>query len=593
MIHFESRIFGACQKIYMRPSNIFSFFASILLLICFSSTGSLFAQGRNEKILYNGKIFTANANSSVVEAVSISGDKIVAVGSLASVRGSVSDVAEMIDLKGKTLLPGLIDSHNHAIGGGESLMIATLNDVLLKKDELAKFAKQAFDTKKGLRGDVLFIGGVHSGTWAAVQDLIDLFNKPPFDSHGVVLRGSDKHTAWANTVVLKRAGINAQFIRGLSAEEKKYFGVKQNDEPNGLISEKGYRKVDEILPANPIRPLDALEKGAQYLNSLGITAWMDPSAGNVEDGDNNSHLEVYNTLLAQKKLNAHVAAVIVANANDDPAPQVEVVKKLQKRYKNVTDLRVLGFKIFADGVLEYPTQTAAVSIPYTNSGQNGSLMFEPAKFNVFAALADKEGLMIHVHAIGDRAVTETLNGFAYARQANGNAEIAHSITHLQIVVPSDFKRFTHLKVIPSMQLLWATADVYVVDLVKPYIDPSLYRRQYPAMSLLRAGAKVAGASDWPVSSANPFEAIHMGETRTGQKGVLEATEAMGRVDLLKAYTINAAKVLMMEKSIGSIEPGKQADFVLVDRDVLKVPSEEVKKTSVLWTMYAGKIVYSK
>ena len=577
----------------MRRSGIISFSILVLFFAFLLRGGFLFAQtSGGEKILFNGRIFTATQNP-VAEAVSISGDKIVAVGSFATVRGTVSDRAELVDLKGKCLLPGLIDSHNHAIGGGESLMIATLNDVLLNKEELKKFARQAIETKKGLRGDVLYIGGVHSSTWAAVEDLIDVFNKEPFNSHGVVLRGSDKHTAWANKVVLQHAGINAQFIRGLSAAEKKYFGSNDADEPNGLISEAGFRKIEAVIPSSPIRPLDAAEKGAQYLNSLGITAWLDPSAGNIDEGENNSHLEVYNTLFGQKKLNAHVAAVVVAKANDDPASQIEIVKKLQRRYKNVEGLRILGFKIFADGVLEYPTQTAAVSIPYTNTRQNGSLMFEPSKFKIFAEQADKEGLLVHVHAIGDRAVTETLNAFAYMRQSNGSNHIAHSITHLQVVLPADFKRFSHLKIIANMQLLWANADSYVVDLVKPYLDPSLYRRQYPAASLLRAGATISGSSDWPVSSANPFEAIHMGETRVGQKGVLDATEVMTRIEMLRAYTINAAKALMMERTIGTIESGKQADFVLVDRDVLTVSSEEVKKTSVIWTMFGGRIIYSK
>ena len=586
----------------MRRSGILSF-SLVLFFAFFLRADSLFAQASGgEKILYNGKIFTAT-NNPVAEAVSISGDKIVAVGSLATVLGTVTDRAELIDLKGNCLLPGLIDSHNHAIGGGESLMIATLNDVLLSKDELKKFAKQAIETKKGLRGDVLYIGGVHSSTWVAVGDLIDVFNKEPFISQGVVLRGSDKHTAWVNKVVLQRAGINAQFIRGLSETEKKYFGFNHADEPNGLISEAGYRKIEAVIPASPfevihdhatpLRTLEAAEKGAQYLNSFGITAWLDPSAGNIDEGENNSHLEVYNTLFGLKKLNAHVAAVVVAKANDDPAPQIEIVKKLQRRYKNVEGLKILGFKIFADGVLEYPTQTAAVSIPYTNTRQNGSLMFEPSKFKIFAAQADKEGLLVHVHAIGDRAVTETLNAFAYMRQSNGSNDIAHSITHLQVVIPNDFKRFSHLKIIANMQLLWANADSYVVDLVKPYLDPSLYRRQYPAASLLRAGVTISGSSDWPVSSANPFDAIHMGETRVGQKGVLDANEVMTRIEMLKAYTINAAKALMMERTIGTIESGKQADFVLVDRDVLTVSSEEVKKTSVLWTMFGGKIIYSK
>ncbi len=568
---------------------------SIPVLICLLlSTASLFAQGtRSEKILFNGKIVTSSARTPVAEAVSIAGDKIVAVGTLESVRGTVGDRAELIDLQGKCLLPGFIDSHNHAIGGGESLLIATLNDVLLTKKELGKFAKEAIKTKRGLRGDVLYIGGVHSSTWVSVDSLVELFNKEPYNSQGVVLRGSDKHTAWVNNVVLKRAGINAQFIRTLPETEKKYFGINAAKEPNGLVSEGGYRKIDEVLPASPVRPLEAGEKGSLYLSSLGITAWLDPSAGNISEGEQNSHLEVYNTLLHQKKLNAHVAAVVVANANEDPAAQVEVVKKLQQRYKAVEDMRILGFKIFADGVLEYPTQTASVSIPYLNSKQNGSLMFDPQKFKEFAAFADKERLLVHVHAIGDRAVTETLNGFAYMRSQNGNTDIPHSITHLQIVVPADFKRFSHLKIIASMQLLWANADSYVVDLVKPYLDPTLYRRQYPAMSLLSAGAIIAGASDWPVSSANPFEAIHMAETRRGQKGVLEAKEAMTRIEMLKAYTINAAKVMMMEKSIGSIESGKQADFVLVDKDVLTVSSEEVKKTNVVWTMFGGKIIYSR
>ena len=555
---------------------------------------SLYAQGsRSEKILFNGKIITCGGKTSVAEAVSIAGDKIVALGTLESVRGTVGDRAELIDLQGKCLLPGLIDSHNHALGGGESLMIATLNDAQVSKEELGKFAKEAIRTKQGLRGDFLYIGGVHSSAWASVDDLIELFNKEPFTSQGVVLRGSDKHTAWANNVVLQRAGINAQFIQNLPDAEKKYFGIKSANEPNGLISESGYRKIEEVLPPSPVRPLDAAQKGAHYLNSLGITAWLDPSAGNINDGEQNSHLEVYSTLLNENRLHAHVAAVVVANANEDPAPQVEVVKKLQQRYKNVEGLRILGFKIFADGVLEYPTQTAAVSISYLNSGQKGSLMFDPQKFKEFATVADKETLLVHVHAIGDRAVTETLNGFAFMRQANGNTEIPHSITHLQVVVPADFKRFSHLKVIASMQLLWANADTYVVDLVKPYLDPTLYRRQYPAMSLLSAGTIVAGASDWPVSSANPFEAIHMAETRKGQKGVLEASEVMTRMDMLKAYTINAAKVMRMEKSIGSIEPGKQADFVLVDRDVMTVSSDEIKKTNVVWTMFGGLIVFTR
>jgi predicted amidohydrolase YtcJ len=252
---------------------------------------------------------------------------------------------------------------------------------------------------------------------------------------------------------------------------------------------------------------------------------------------------------------------------------------------------VAGFKIFADGVMEYPTQTAAMSVPYKNSGQSGALMIDPEKFKLFVTEADRDGNMVHVHAIGDRAVTVALDAYDVARKQNHSDSLPHSITHLQVVNPKDIPRFKSLNVIASMQLLWATADVYTMDLVKPYIDEKLFVYQYPAKSLFNAGATVSGASDWPVSSANPFDAIYTAETRTGRNGVLNEKEIMPRPEMLKAYTIYAARTLRQEKLIGSIKKGKQADFVLVDRDVMNVSSDSVKATRVVWTMFGGQKVF--
>jgi len=268
-----------------------------------------------------------------------------------------------------------------------------------------------------------------------------------------------------------------------------------------------------------------------------------------------------------------------------------VIKSLQKKY-NRENLNIIGCKIFADGVIEHPTHTAALSLPYTGTDSKGVLMFDPEKFTRFTIMADKQNLLVHVHAIGDRAVTETLNGFESVRKINGNNKLPHSITHLQIVQPSDFDRFKKLNVLASCQLQWAFGDVTTVDIVKPYIDPSLYKWQYPARSMLQAGATICGASDWPVSTANPFEAIYSAETRFGPKGVLDSTQCMPRIAMLYAYTINAAKAMMAEKNIGSLEPGKSADMILLDRDILTIPPEEMKDTNVLWTIFEGKKVYS-
>jgi predicted amidohydrolase YtcJ len=244
-------------------------------------------------------------------------------------------------------------------------------------------------------------------------------------------------------------------------------------------------------------------------------------------------------------------------------------------------------------VAEFPSQTAVLTRPYRNSGKNGELLFEPKRFAELAISADKQGLIVHVHAIGDLAVKEALNGIEAARKANGNSGLPHTITHVQFAQPEDFPRFRQLGVIAALQLFWASANGDAIELLKPYLDPSIYQWQYPARSLLDNGAVISGASDWPVSTANVFLAIYQAETRKGPEGVLDASQRMPREAMLLAYTRNSARAMNEQGSIGTITPGKQADFVLVDRDVLTVPEEELKDTKILWTMVGGKTVYKE
>jgi len=205
--------------------------------------------------------------------------------------------------------------------------------------------------------------------------------------------------------------------------------------------------------------------------------------------------------------------------------------------------------------------------------------------------ADRRGMIVHIHAIGDLAVKLSLDALGAARKANPNGMLPHTMTHLQFVAAKDVPRFADYHVIAALQLLWAVADPSTNEEVKPYIDPAIYARMYMARSLLESGATIAGASDWPVSSANPFEAIYQAETRSGPQGVLDAGQRMPREAMLLAYTRNSAKVLNQLDQIGSIAAGKRADLVLVDRDVLTVPVGDVKDAKVLWTMFGGRIVY--
>ncbi len=565
---------------------------AIALLLIANSTLAQQAQPLNapEKILYNAKIFTADAMHPFAEAVAIRGNTFIAVGNLAEVKAAAGKNAVLIDMHGQCILPGLIDSHNHAIEGGEGLLRANVNDSTTTVEQLAAYADEVRKSGLGMIGNVLVIEGLNIETWSHIEELAHTFNNGAYEKLPVLLRGSDGHTAWANATLANTAGINKAFIQGLPESKRKYFGYAASFEPNGFFADSGFYKVNAVLPDAHTDYKKAGVKAMEYNNSLGITALLDPAAGNMHSEQNNI-LDAYQTLSKSNLLTAHISAVVVADANGNAQQQIDKLKALQKKYNSTTGLRVLGFKIFGDGVIEYPTQTAAISVPYTNSGAQGALMFDPQKFANFVTLADKQGLLVHVHAIGDLTVTETLNGFEAARKANGYNGLPHTITHIQIARPQDFARFKQLHVLASLQLLWALGDPTTIDIVKPYIAPELYRYQYPARSLLQAGATICGASDWNVSTANPFMAIYEAETRRGKLGVLDSTQCMPRQEMLYAYTINAAKALMQEKNIGSITPGKYADLVLVDRDVLTVNPEAMKETKVLWTMFEGKLVY--
>ncbi|MEO8710488.1 MAG: amidohydrolase [Parafilimonas sp.] len=544
-----------------------------------------------EKIFYNAKIFTANKENPYAEAVSIRDDKIIAVGNYNEVKQTVSGSALQIDLNGAFLMPGLIDSHEHAIEGGAGLIRANAFDSLILGDSLAAFAEKVQADGTGMLDGFLIIDGINISTWSYIDQLDNIFNKGKYAQMPVLLEGSDGHTVWANNVLLNKAGISKEYISSASEGRKKYYGFNDQFEPNGFIADSGFDKIDAVVPEFKTDWELAGTKAMEYNNCIGITAFLDPAAGSLSDTGVNEILNTYSLLAQQHTLTAHVSAVVVANANNDAMQQVSKLRLLQQQYNAIKDIKIIGFKIFADGVAEYPTQTAALSKAYLNKPSSGVLMFDPKKFDQFVITADKQGLLVHVHAIGDLAVTTALDGMEAARKANHNYTIPHTITHIQFALPKDFTRFKQLNVLASLQLLWAYGDFTTIDILKPYIDPSIYAWQYPARSLLQAGATICGASDWPVSSANPFEAIYTAETRLGSEGVLDSTQCMPRMEMLYAYTINAAKALMMEKNIGSIEAGKFADMILIDRDVLTVSPAAVNSTKVLWTMFEGKFVY--
>jgi predicted amidohydrolase YtcJ len=540
--------------------------------------------GAGERIFFHAKVFTGDPENPYAEAVAIRGGKIIAVGNLAEVSRVASANAERTDLDGKSLFPGFIDSHSHSIDGGLSLTGADITDKVDTLDQLPAFVDEARKDRRGMRGDILEVTGMPLEFWSHLDRLNADFGTGAYENQSILLRGMDGHTSWANRTLLVRAGVTREFLQKLTPQQRSYYGVDKNMEPNGFVVDAGSEKIEALLPPYTADQLLAAGRAAlEYEYSLGITAWLDPLALDYV-------LKAYKMLADRGELNSEVVAFPQVFAKD-PAAELARVQKTREVYKNVPHLHVTGIKIFADGVVEFPSQTAHLTKPYKNTGRNGDLLFDPAKFAELCIEADKEGLIVHVHAIGDGAVTAALDGIEAARKANGNSGLPDTLTHEQFVQPSDFPRFRELGVVSALQLFWADASNDTIEIVKPYIDPEIYKWQYPARSILDNGGIISGASDWPVSTANVFKATYQAETRKGPEGVLDPPQDMPREAMFYAYTRNSARAMNMLNSIGSIAPNKRADLVLLDRDVLTVSPEEMRDTKVLWTMVAGRVVW--
>ena len=493
-------------------------------------------------------------------------------------------------------MPGFIDAHTHLVKGGLQMLQANLDNQDLPLDAFESKLRQWRDDGRARRGQFLSVGGVPTAYWDHIGELQQRFNQGEWARQPILLAGGDYHTGWANQALLDLAGIDAAKVKALKGEEQATIGHDADGRPNGFLVDAGLYPVQALLPlASDDELLEALKGAQRYYHELGITAWMEPLANENPGGDIHNDsvgvLPAYKRLAEEGGLTAHVAALLMADSKATPA-DLDELDKVRQQFAGVANLTLPGIKVFADGVAEVPAQSAAMLEPYRNSKKYGELLIDPRHFGELVSAADARGWLVHIHAIGDRAVRESLNGIEQARK-DRHSGIPHSITHLQMVNPADFPRFKALDVIAAMQLYWAAADENSVDLVKPYVSAMAFLHMYPARSLLKHGATISGASDWPITTPDPWKAIFQAIQRVGPKGVLNAAEDIDRQTMFQAYTLNAARTIRLEDRIGSLKPGKQADLILLDRDVFTVEPDALRDTRVLKTWFAGREVYSR
>lgn len=540
-----------------------------------------------EVVFRNGVIHPVAKGVPPTDALAVQGDRIVALGEDAKAlegRGT-----EVVDLAGGALLPGFQDAHIHAVAGGLQQLGCDLEGVHTLDDYRDRIARHAAAHPEdewlegaGWYGDV-FVGGYPH------REELDRIAP----NRAVVMVSHDAHGVWASSEALRRAGIDEH-----TPDPRGGRILRDADGlPTGMLIESAADLVTGLLPApDEGRLTKALLVAQRYLHSVGVTAWQDAAVGSALAIPDT--FETYRAAASSGQLTARVTGALWWD-RDAGLDQLDL---LRERRRAATDgtFRATAVKIMQDGVCE--NLTAAVLHPYRGQGEDTGLSFiDPQELQRIVARLDAELFDIHLHAVGDRAVRECLDAVASCGARTGDRR--HQIAHIDLIDPSDVHRMSALGVIANVQPLWAREDRVLVDTKLPYLTPAQQEHHFAFDALRRAGVQLAFGSDWPVSSPDPVWGIHTAVNRTAppddphaqdahaQSVPLLAREAIDVPAAVHAYTAGAARANRLEERTGTLEPGKLADLVLLDRDPYSVPQTELGSLRVRATMVGGAFTY--
>lgn len=543
-------------------------------------------------VFTGGGVHTVDAVRRRAEAVAILAGRIVAVGSNADVRPLIGPSTDVVDLRGRLLLPGFQDAHVHAPSGGLDRLRIDLSEAHSLQGYLAIVKRYAHEHRDA---EWLLGGGWAMDVFPGGTPTRELLDGVATD-RPVFINNRDNHAAWVNTRALELASVDERTPDpGDGRIERDADG-----RPAGTLHEGAMNLVREFVPrASLEEQVRGLLLAQSYLHSLGITAWQDAIVG--EYSTMQDPFDAYLAAAGRGDLTARVRGALWFERGKGLDQLPSLVDRRQR--SRVGRFAATSVKIMADGVCE--NFTAALLEPYLDghgrpTGNRGIPFFDEDELREAATALDAEGFQVHVHAIGDRAVRMALDAVEAARGANGPSDNRHHIAHLQVVHPDDVPRFRALGVTANAQPLWAASEPQMTELTIPFIGPERASWQYPFRSLLRAGATMAFGSDWPVSSPNPLWAIHVAVNREeprgypygdGAEGPFLAHERLDLAEAIAASTIGSAYVNHLDDETGSIEVGKLADLVVLDRDPFAHPMNEIADARVVLTLVEGEPVH--
>jgi predicted amidohydrolase YtcJ len=535
-------------------------------------------------LIVGAPVYTADPARPWADAVAVRAGRVAAVGPERDLAGLRGPATRLLRLAGGLVLPGFQDAHVHTAASGLELAQCDLHEV--EPDAypaaVARYAADHPDAGWVVGGgwvmDAFGNGGPHLALLdAAVGD------RPVF------LESTDGHSAWVNSRALQLAGIT----RATPDPPRGRIERDAAGEPTGALHEAAMGLVGDLAPEPaPAEWEAAVERGQAHLHRLGITAWQDAAVSPAM-------LAAYRAVAERGRLTGRAVTALRWDLEAGESQLAGLVERRGAPLDRVGRLRASAVKIFADGVFE--NRTAAMLEPYLDgdgrpTANLGIGMLAADELARVVTALDGEGFDVHVHAIGDRAVRDTLDAFQAAATANGRRDARHQIAHLQFVHPDDRPRFRRLGVVANAQPFWSCLDGYMRELTLPFLDPERAGHQYPWASLRRAGAVLAFGSDWSVSTANPLLEIEVATRRVApddRDG--EPFLPAERVDLptaLDAFTIGSAYALRLEAETGSVTPGKLADLAILDRDPFDPATGPVGDAQVLATLVEGHPVHA-
>jgi len=529
-------------------------------------------------LLRHGAIYPVAADSLRVETLAVRDGRVVYAGDDRGARRLIGSRTVVLELKGRMVLPAFRDTHLHpseGVGLGEC-----------RFDEL-KTREAILDSLRQCARGHPELSWIRGRGWQLPVFPAANPRKEWLDSlvpdRPVFLMAADGHSAWVNDKALQVAGVTRD---SRDPPNGRIERDPRTGMPSGTLRERAIELVASRLPPRTQAELRAgLLRAVALANGFGIVALHDASASPAV-------LEAYAALDSANQLNARVIAASYVDPTG--AGQVDSLRAWRGRFTGRRYFSPSAAKIFVDGVIE--AKTAALLAPYLDgSGKSGTPNLSPAALDTLVAAIDAAGFQVHQHAIGDRAVRMALDALEFARQHNGPRDARPIIAHLELIDSTDIPRFAGLGVIPSFQPLWAYADDYITRLTEPVLGPERSRWLYPIGAVARTGAHLAAGSDWAVSSMNPLEAIQVAVTRRGpEEGPGPAWLPEQAVDLrtmLVAYTAGGAYAAGEEASRGTLELGKAADLIVLDRDLYRIPAAQIHSVRVLLTLLDGRTVW--